>query len=676
MKKILLTKGKRANGPFSAEAEAELQYVFPEISVDMIRQKPEIQDDGTWICSCGRRCGKEQCTVCKMTKTDAIEKLSEEYLLNHRRERNDQKKETRQQMVQSLTEIKTKNLKVRWKKPDKMKAAIGVVAAIIVVMLTGIYNIRFNHGLRAMYFMYQAEYATVYEEQVNAYSRAISEKPTSEAYEKLLALKLEHHEYGTDTLISRCQSLYPENEKIQKMIEENKPQKPVSSLESGNYDEWKTLELSSQNQGERVYYKINDGDYTEIDEEEFTIPFNENGEYRIMAYTENWCGLTSDEAEWDITIQTVKPTEITADVASGDYEKNVQVTLSQEENFKIYYTLDGSDPTDQSLVYQEPISCTRGITEIKAICYSDKDVASDIFSTRIGVRYPVHDTRHQSESSCQYDYLATTSGLLQYRFDGTYEESISNKNCNAVAYYQGKIYYSDVDGIWAYDEHSGTQENISKEQTSQLVVAQNKIWYSKEGQVWSMNLDTTEPESWGTGSTIQAYDDVVYYSTYSELVEVRDGERSESGYESGDFVFYQDKIYVADGRIRSYLNGNYTVLVDSVYNRNQIQPNAYKWSNGRQSVYSVDYYNIAEGGGQLYVGKKTYSSSQEISWLTNELMSDITSTTNWVTQLYNAETNTLTSCQEPYVRVVGDGYYSSAMENPAPSGWNKVIMKK
>ncbi len=62
----------------------------------------------------------------------------------------------------------------------------------------------------------------------------------------------------------------------------------------------------------------------------------------------------------------------TFDPAPGTYDDPVNVTLTSETpNASIYYTIDGSDPTDSSTMYTGPISINESTT-LKAIAYADE----------------------------------------------------------------------------------------------------------------------------------------------------------------------------------------------------------------------------------------------------------------------------------------------------------------
>ena len=55
--------------------------------------------------------------------------------------------------------------------------------------------------------------------------------------------------------------------------------------------------------------------------------------------------------------------------ASGEYTtQKLTITMTSESKSTIYYTLDGSNPTDESQIYTKPIEITQS-TIVKAISY-------------------------------------------------------------------------------------------------------------------------------------------------------------------------------------------------------------------------------------------------------------------------------------------------------------------
>ena len=63
----------------------------------------------------------------------------------------------------------------------------------------------------------------------------------------------------------------------------------------------------------------------------------------------------------------------------GKFENYMQITLSSEDDNKIYYTLDGTDPIVYGKLYKEPISLeSNGEYSIRAVCVNDKKIYSEV----------------------------------------------------------------------------------------------------------------------------------------------------------------------------------------------------------------------------------------------------------------------------------------------------------
>lgn len=84
----------------------------------------------------------------------------------------------------------------------------------------------------------------------------------------------------------------------------------------------------------------------------------------------------------------------------GTYTEVQEVSLTGEGD--IYYTTDGSEPTKNSTLYEEPILLNEGTTTIKAVCINKKDIKSLISKKRYVVSLPIADAPAVTPSTGQY----------------------------------------------------------------------------------------------------------------------------------------------------------------------------------------------------------------------------------------------------------------------------------
>lgn len=90
-------------------------------------------------------------------------------------------------------------------------------------------------------------------------------------------------------------------------------------------------------------------------------------------------------------------------VESGEYTTDIEVKLTSDYGYNIYYTLDGSDPTINSSLYSKEIEISEGTTTLKCIAANQYNIVSDILSAEYKVEYKAPDAPTISPRSGSYE---------------------------------------------------------------------------------------------------------------------------------------------------------------------------------------------------------------------------------------------------------------------------------
>ena len=153
-----------------------------------------------------------------------------------------------------------------------------------------------------------------------------------------------------------------------------KPAIPVAIPDSGEVEKGTEIFLSCKTKGANIYYTTDGSIPTSASSLYHKgIKINKDTTIRAIAIKE------SDILNVSYTIAKEKPQAPTASPNGGVYPEGTLIVLSCETpDSTIYYTTDGSTPTENSLEYIEPIILEENIT-LKAIAYKE-GVKSNITS--------------------------------------------------------------------------------------------------------------------------------------------------------------------------------------------------------------------------------------------------------------------------------------------------------
>jgi uncharacterized protein len=209
----------------------------------------------------------------------------------------------------------------------------------------------------------------------------------------------------------------------------------------------------------------------------------------------------------DIIIDSKTVTPAVASPGSGTFVGGTNVTLTTTTaNAEIFYTVDGTNPTDTSFKYETPIVITEN-TVLKAIVKTQDGSLSDIstFTYSITDALQIHDLQGDGHKS-PFDgaVVEGIQGVVTYAFtlNGSYyytiqtPDALADENPNtseAILLYSGRnpwsIQVGDLVSVsgkvseYAYDGYSDanqtdlktTQINVRNDQNGNVVVVQRGV---------------------------------------------------------------------------------------------------------------------------------------------------------------------------------------------------------
>lgn len=208
-----------------------------------------------------------------------------------------------------------------------------------------------------------------------------------EAYKNLIQIYDEKEDY--DSIAELSEGIT--NIEILALFDEYLVAAPVISPVEGTYNEYKDVTIFSM-EGFDIYYTM-DGSTPDAtngifyDEDE-GIHLDEAGLYQIQAVCVNKKGICSEVASAKYKIEILAPEYATVTPDGGRIAYGTQVTITAEKDCSIYYTWDGTDPTEQSAKYEAPLDIPYGNNILSVLVVNDKTgLDSGVYRTNF-IYYP------------------------------------------------------------------------------------------------------------------------------------------------------------------------------------------------------------------------------------------------------------------------------------------------
>lgn len=164
-------------------------------------------------------------------------------------------------------------------------------------------------------------------------------------------------------------------------------EKPTFSLPSGTYSYMPTLTISHSQREEGVIYYTTDGSTPNEDSQIFNGPIKiGEGKTVVRAVFIRSDGMQSEEADGTYQVEFDYPEEPVFSVGSGEYQGSFSVIITAEPDCTIYYTMDGSDPDQNSSVYRSPVVIPSGLTVLRAVSVDEEGGMSGIIEAIYNVQ--------------------------------------------------------------------------------------------------------------------------------------------------------------------------------------------------------------------------------------------------------------------------------------------------
>ena len=255
------------------------------------------------------------------------------------------------------------------------------------------------------------------------------------------------------------------------------------------------------------------------------------------------------------------------------FKENTTVTLTASEGQKVYYTLDGTEPTNASTEYTAPFELTE-TTTVKAIAYQGEnasEVAEQVFKkmqvltcaeaaaiTPNGDKYIVRGyVTKANEYSAQYNnidfFVADTKDggevLKAYRAIPVTEEDKAVKEGDYVEIIGVLSAYNGTVQVAQGGTYTIIPEPAPEPTTETVYFVNTKNWETVTAHAWEGNAAGT---TWPGLPTVKEEEQIGGYDVYSLTANVGDYAKvlfnnNGQGDQTGDLEWTAGKYYVKDG---------------------------------------------------------------------------------------------------------------------------------
>ena len=193
------------------------------------------------------------------------------------------------------------------------------------------------------------------------------------AYRKMIDYYASKQDYAMiENILSNCEDMIVVNQFQNYLANE-----PEFSSPEGTYDEIVYLKLSSNSEG-TIYYTM-DGTMPTYESPVYKEPLVlDLGIYKINAVFVNSYGIESDVVSMTYTIDIRVPNPPNVILEGGNYTVPELIEVDVQPYCTVYYTTDGTMPTNESTEYTGPVPMPLGTSHFIFIAYSQEGIPGEV----------------------------------------------------------------------------------------------------------------------------------------------------------------------------------------------------------------------------------------------------------------------------------------------------------
>ncbi len=371
---------------------------------------------------------------------------------------------------------------------------------------------------------------------------------------------------------------------------------PVFSVEEGSYDEAQTITLTTETEGAKIYYKINDAaDYTVYEE---PIVLDEDGKYVISAYTDKTDETyKSDEVTktYTISLPITEPYELCTN--ANFLTEGTKIIFVGKSSTGKYYGM--SEVSDNFITGNDVTIAADKLT------YKASDVK--VFTVEAGESGKVFSTHNSDGNDI---YVASTKSSNQLSYATTLAQ-----NCNwtiSIAS-SGNATVTNAE----YTSGKGSTLRYNQEATAPRFGA----YSSSTGHLYIYFLGSTASKSEAPTFSVEegTYTDA---QTITLTTETEGAKIYYKINDADDYTVYSEPIVLdEDGR---YVISAYADATDATYNKSDVVTKTYTVSLPLTGPYELctNAAYLTEGTKIIFVGQDELSGVEVYYGMSKEQKSD------------------------------------------------------